>query len=105
MQVHHDTSTGQPRNRAGSRGRCLTRKIDFARRQLFIAGSSSSGPPETSATVRCMARLAIIGRDGRRYPIRPVPDAEVNRVVAIVHALHCRDGLSIRKAQAVMAES
>jgi hypothetical protein len=48
----------------------------------------------------------VRGRDGKRYPAGlPLPRAELNRRRHLVHGLVCRDGNSIRRAQAIMLES
>jgi hypothetical protein len=43
------------------------------------------------------------GRDGKRYPVGGnLPPAARNQARWLIHHLHCRDGLSIRAAQAAM---
>jgi hypothetical protein len=44
------------------------------------------------------------GRDGKRYPLRPVPPDETERARRLAHNLVCRDRLSTREAQRVMLE-
>lgn len=47
----------------------------------------------------------VRGKDGKRYPFGlPRPEAERQRICALIHDLHCRQGLSIHKAQTVMLE-
>lgn len=45
------------------------------------------------------------GRDGKSYPASPLTREQRNRARRTAHALVCRDGLSIRAAQARMAEA
>jgi hypothetical protein len=52
-----------------------------------------------------MGRLAVVGADGKRYPLRKPTEAELDRLVALEHALIHRDRLSIRAAQAVLRDS
>jgi hypothetical protein len=48
----------------------------------------------------------VRGKDGKRYPAGlPRPRAELNRLRWMVHGLVCRDGNSIRQAQAIMLQS
>lgn len=45
----------------------------------------------------------VRGRDSKRYPAGlPRPREELNRMRWMVHGLVCRDGNSIRAAQAIM---
>jgi hypothetical protein len=47
----------------------------------------------------------VIGRDGKRYPPGgDLPPDQRNRARWLIHGLHCRDRLSILKAQRVMLE-
>jgi hypothetical protein len=52
-------------------------------------------------------RLAEVvrGTDSKLYPARQLPEAELARIRGLEHALHCRDGLSVRSVQRVLAES
>jgi hypothetical protein len=48
----------------------------------------------------------VRGKDSKRYPVGlPRPEAELGRLRAMVHHLVCRDGNSIRAAQAIMLAS
>ena len=51
------------------------------------------------------ADLLVTGRDGKTYPARKLPRAELNRIRWLSHNLCHRDGLSQREAQRVMRES
>ena len=44
------------------------------------------------------------GRDGKSYPARPLSRQERGAVIRRAHHLVCEQGLSIRAAQAQMAE-
>ncbi len=45
----------------------------------------------------------VRGRDGKKYPAGlPRPPDERQRLRALAHDLHCRQGLSIRATQAAM---
>ena len=46
-----------------------------------------------------------LGRDGKSYPASPLSHQDRNRVRWMAHHLVHRDGLSIRAAQARMAEA
>ncbi len=45
------------------------------------------------------------GTDSKLYPARPLPREQLNRARQLAHNLICRDRLSIRAAQRVMAGS
>jgi hypothetical protein len=47
----------------------------------------------------------VRGTDSKLYPARQLAEAELRRIRGLAHALHCRDGLSIRGVQQVLAES
>ena len=36
------------------------------------------------------------GKDGKLYPVQPRDDAGLRRIRGLVHAMHCRDGLTVR---------
>ena len=74
-------------------------------------------PPRRSLTTRpgmtaTQAKLNRVnttqvrrGRDGKNYPATPLTRPERSRAIRRAHELICRDGLSIRAAQARMAEA
>lgn len=58
--------------------------------------------PDTGHVKTTMTRL---GRDGKSYPASPLTRQDRNRARWMAHHLVHRDGLSIRAAQARMAEA
>jgi hypothetical protein len=46
----------------------------------------------------------VRGTDGKLYGARQLPQAELARRRRLVHALHCRDQLSLREARRTLAE-
>ncbi len=52
-----------------------------------------------------MKTLVVLGRDGKAYPPDlPRPEAERRAICALIHSLHCVQGLSIRQTQAALLE-
>jgi hypothetical protein len=52
-----------------------------------------------------VSALVVLGRDGKLYPPDlPRPAAERRAICALIHSLHCREGLSIRRTQAALLE-
>lgn len=44
------------------------------------------------------------GKDGKSYPGRNLKGKALDHFRGLVHGLHCRDGLSVRKTLAVLAQ-
>jgi hypothetical protein len=55
--------------------------------------------------VSARAIEVVRGQDHKLYPARPLTREQRDRARRLIHALHCRDRLSIRAAQKIMAES
>jgi hypothetical protein len=65
------------------------------------AAAAARYPVPVSVSVAEVVR----GLDGRLYPARQLPAGELARIRRLEHALHCRDGLSIRATRQSLSES